>query len=58
MSDLVKVGVDICIKLSTVSSFLAGQVNNNNNMLNNELRGEKEREKNNEFSGHCVALFT
>ena len=45
MSVLVRVGVDICIQLSTVSSCLAGQVNNNNNMLSNELEGEKERKK-------------
>ena len=42
---LVRVGVDICIQLSTVSSCLAGQVNNNNNMLSNELEGEKERKR-------------
>ena len=36
MSVLVRVGVDICIQLSTVSSCLAGQVNNNNNTLSNE----------------------
>ena len=54
MSVLVRVGVDICIQLSTVSSCLAGQVNNNNNTVSNE---PEEREKNNEFSGHCVALF-
>ena len=43
MSVLVRVGVDICIQLSTVSSCLAGQVNNNNNMLSNELEREKEK---------------
>jgi hypothetical protein len=43
MSVLVRVGVDICIQLSPVSSCLAGQVNNNNNMLSNELEGEKKK---------------
>jgi hypothetical protein len=42
---LVRVGVDIYIQLSTVSSCLAGQVNNNNNTLSNEL------------GGHCVSLL-
>ena len=44
MSVLVRVGVDICLQLSTVSSFLAGEVNNNNNTVSNELR-ERERKK-------------
>ena len=57
MSVLVRVGVDICIQLSTVSSCLAGQVNNNNNMLSNELEGKKERENNNKNRGHCVSLL-
>jgi hypothetical protein len=52
---LVRVGVDICIQLSTVSSCLAVQVNNN--MLSNELEERKrERENNNKFRGHCISL--
>jgi hypothetical protein len=55
MSVLVRVGVDICIQLSTVSSCLAGQVNNNINTLSNELGGGGE-ENNNKFKGHCISL--
>ena len=50
-----RVDIDICIQLSTVSSCLAGQVNNNNNMLSNEL--ERERENYNKNRGHCVSLL-
>ena len=45
MSVLVRVGVDICIQLSTVSSCLAGQVNNNNNTVSNEPERGERREK-------------
>jgi hypothetical protein len=45
ISDLVRVDINICIQLSTVSSCLAGQVNNNNNTLSNELGTRERREK-------------
>ena len=41
---MVIVVVDICIQLSTLICCLAGQINNNNNRLSNELR-KREREK-------------
>ena len=42
MSVLVRLDADICKQLSTLSSCLAGQVNNNNNTLSNELEREKK----------------
>ena len=52
-----RVDIDICIQLSTVSSCLAGQVKNNNN---DELNGGREKRKEekrevNDYSGTIMS---